>query len=145
MPSIVFSEEPAKKSVTERTHLEEGEYQLRVKDYEFKTSKNGNEMIRLQLEEVNSKNYIWDYLVFTPKAQFKIKQFLPALGKDVGAKVDMDESFMNGIIGEHLWAELVTDTYEGKTSNKVGSYLEGKERLPKQVIDDEDVPSWNVD
>jgi len=52
---------------------------------------------------------------------------------------------MNGVIGEHLWAELVIDTYEGKTSNKVGAYLSGKERLPKQVIDDEDVPSWNVD
>ena len=144
MPSITFTEEPEKSPAKKRlSHLEEGDYQVRIKDWKFETSKAGNEMINLQLEEVETKNYIWDYLVFTPKAQWKIKQFIPAICKELEKSVYMDESFMNAIVGEHLWANLGTDTYDGKTKNTITGYLEGKERLPRRVIDDEDVPSWD--
>jgi len=144
MPKLTFTDEPEKSPAKKRlTHLDEGEYQVRIKDWEFKTSAKGNEMINLQLEEVDSKNFIWDYLVFTPTAQWKLKQFLPAIGKEVGESVDMDESFMNAIVGEHLWVDLGIDTYQEKTKNTVSSYLAGKERLPRRVIEDEDVPSWD--
>ena len=144
MPNITFTEEaPRSDTATTPRNLDEGEYELRIKDYEFRTSKAGNEIINIMYEEVKTKKYIWDNLVFTPKAQWKIKQFLPAIGQEVGKSVKMDENYMNNIVGEHLWAQVGTDTYEGKTKNTVEKYLVGKERSPRKGIEDEDVPSWD--
>tara|TARA_Y100001973_G_C5204076_1_gene340080 strand:- start:3509 stop:3949 length:441 start_codon:yes stop_codon:yes gene_type:complete len=144
MPSITFTDEaPRSDTATLPQTLEKGEYELRIKDYEFRTSKAGNEIINLMFEEKESKKYIWDNLVFTPKAQWKIKQFLGAIEKEVGKSANMDESFMNDIVGEHLWVEVGTDSYGGKTKNTIEKYLSGKARSKRQVIDDEDVPSWD--
>jgi|TARA_R110002051_G_scaffold295739_1_gene361614 hypothetical protein len=144
MPEITFTDEaPRSDAAMTPRNLEEGEYELRLKDYEFRTSKAGNEIINLMFEEAKTKRYIWDNLVFTPKAQWKIKQFLPSIGQEVGKSAKMDESYMNNIVGEHLWAEVGTDTYEGKTKNTIERYVVGKERSSRKVIDDEDVPSWD--
>tara|TARA_B100001123_G_scaffold228673_1_gene257307 strand:- start:136 stop:576 length:441 start_codon:yes stop_codon:yes gene_type:complete len=144
MPSITFTEEaPRSETAMMPQTLEKGEYELRIKDYEFRTSRAGNEIINLMFEEKRTKKYIWDNLVFTPKAQWKIKQFLGAIEQKVGESANMDENYMNNIVGEHLWVEVGTDTYEGKTKNTVEKYLGGKKRSPRQVVDDEDVPSWD--
>ena len=94
MPSITFTDEaPRSDTATLPQTLEKGEYELRIKDYEFRTSKAGNEIINLMFEEKESKKYIWDNLVFTPKAQWKIKQFLGAIEKEA-LDVNADISHM---------------------------------------------------
>ena len=71
MPEITFTDEaPRSDTATMPRNLEEGEYELRLKDYEFRTSKAGNEIINLMFEETKTKRYIWDNLVFTRKAQW---------------------------------------------------------------------------
>jgi hypothetical protein len=63
--------------------LPEGLYDIEVVDAEERSSKKGNAMIALTLEVRHPDGYpsrVWDYLVSTPAAVFKIKQFCDAAG-----------------------------------------------------------------
>jgi len=63
--------------------LPEGLYDIEVVEAEERSSKNGNQMIALTLEVRHPDGYpsrVWDYLVSTPAAVFKIKQFCDAAG-----------------------------------------------------------------
>lgn len=63
--------------------LPEGLYDIEVVDAEERTSQKGNQMIALTLEARHPDGYpsrVWDYLVSTPAAVFKIKQFCDAAG-----------------------------------------------------------------
>lgn len=65
------------------TLLPEGTYDIEVVDAEERTSQKGNQMIALTLEAKHPDGYpsrIWDYLVSTPAAVFKIKNFCDAAG-----------------------------------------------------------------
>jgi hypothetical protein len=63
------------------TLLPEGLYDIDVVEAEERTSQKGNQMIALTLEAKHPDGYpsrVWDYLVSTPAAIFKIKQFCEA-------------------------------------------------------------------
>ncbi|MCH2136513.1 MAG: DUF669 domain-containing protein [Phycisphaerales bacterium] len=67
------------------TLLPEGLYDIEVVDAEERTSQKGNQMIALTIEAKHPDGYpsrVWDYLVSTPAAVFKIKQFCDAAGLD---------------------------------------------------------------
>jgi len=63
--------------------LPEGLYDIEVVEAEERSSKSGNQMIALTIEVRHPDGYpsrVWDYLVSTPAAIFKIKQFCDAAG-----------------------------------------------------------------
>ncbi len=65
------------------TLLPEGLYDIEVVEAEERTSQKGNQMIALTIEARHPDGYpsrVWDYLVSTPAAVFKIKQFCDAAG-----------------------------------------------------------------
>jgi len=103
-----------------------GEYKLRVIEATQDTSKTGNDMIKLKLRVVKKDGTdgpaLFDYLVFTEKAFYKVDQFLKACDKHPGegeqSELDADE-----MIGWECEASLKIETYNGKESNKIEAYL----------------------
>lgn len=107
-------------------YVEPGEHTLRVVEAKEDTSKGGNDMIKLTLQVVRKDGSkgpkLFDYLVFTAAAFWKVDQFLKAAERHPGAgeeiNIDADD-----LIGIEVEAELKIEEHEGKKSNKVESYL----------------------
>jgi len=103
-----------------------GTYTVRVIEAKEDTSKKGNDMIRLKLRVVLNNGHdgpaLYDYLVVSETAGWKIDQFLSAMGQHPGEDADviLDADEMVGWEGE---AELSVEEYNGKKSNKVAEYI----------------------
>lgn len=113
--------------------VEDGEYRLAVTDAEETTSSNGNPMCKLKLEtlgpvggedfEESTGPVVYDNLVFTPAAFWKIDQFRTAIGEKVekGEEVEIDP---DDLIGATLSAHLTQgESTSGKIRMEVQGYL----------------------
>lgn len=106
--------------------VEPGEYSLRVVEAKDKKSGAGNAMIELRLrvvmEDGSDGPSLFDYLVFTPKAYFKIDAFQASCGRHPGegqdSKLDADDC-----VGLECRARLKVEEYEGRKNNKVDAYI----------------------
>ena len=115
------------------THVPAGDYKLRVVEAKADTSKaSGNDMVKLKLRVVkpdgSEGSALFDYLVFQDSSHWKIDAFLKSAGAHPGEgnpfpfEPDaMDE--IDGMVGLEVQATLKVETYDGKTNNKVVSYL----------------------
>ena len=72
MPSFIVPEES--------NYIPPGVHRLEVVEAVDKVSKSGNEMIEIKLQS-EAGGTIRDFLVFSTKAAFKLRQFLEAAGK----------------------------------------------------------------
>lgn len=114
--------------------LSPGIHKMEVVEAVERTSKSGNEMIVIQLEAENGFR-VRDYLVFTKKTAFKIKQFLEAAGRELkkGDSVTLTDS--ECLQFDPLFVELAPDE-EKPQFMAVKRYLpkkEGKELLKYQI------------
>lgn len=103
--------------------LPPGNYQVKIIEAEETTSKNGgNPMIELNLLEKKSRALIFDRLVFTEKAYFRIDQFRQATGDTVkpGEEIEIDAAYCKGRVG---WVALEVEDYNGRTKNVVKQWL----------------------
>lgn len=100
--------------------LPAGEYPFEVVNAKEARSKNGNDMIELKLDINGSK--IYDNLVFTDKAFWKIDQFLKAVGAHPGEGKDITVE-ADDLIGHKGTCKLrVGKTDKGNERNEVESY-----------------------
>lgn len=128
---ISFNEENTK-TETKRDLLPDGEYLFVVKHAETATSKAGNEMIKLTLEEQNSGNYIYDYLV-PAKALWHVHDVLFALGLPCTGDVEFGPE---DLIGKAFKADVITKEEAGyKPKNIIKTY-----KPAAMPSDDEAVP-----
>jgi hypothetical protein len=101
MPS--YKQEEPKKAGT--YFVEPGIYRVEVKNAVEKTSQNGNAMIKLVckilLKDDVEGPEVWDHLVFTAKASWKIDQFLASIGQAVvpGEEVSVEATDLIGEVG----------------------------------------------
>ena len=102
-----------------------GDYTMRIKGGEFMLSKAGNEMLVVELHNAEHDSTIWDNLVFTDKALWKIDQFLKAFGMqpDKGEEFEFDAEFVTRLIGKSGLVKVRVDEWEGKKKNKVEAYI----------------------
>lgn len=90
---------------TDYSPLVPGVYPFCIIEVKEKTTKNGNAMIALTLEcteEKSGRNVrVYDNLVFTDSALFRVVQILRAIGKDIkeGDDVDLDPWDLDGKFG----------------------------------------------
>lgn len=112
----------------------DGDYRLAVIGAEEKTSSSGNSMIALKHEIIgpvggkdlpeSGRPHVYDNLVFTPNAFWKIDQFRAAIGEDVveGQEVDIEA---DALLGATLTAHVTLGKNEktGKDRNEIGAYL----------------------
>lgn len=116
----------AGKPASSEFHVEAGDYRLRVVEASEDTSRAGNDMIKLKLRVVRDNGSdgpgLFDYLVFSESAFWKVDTFLKSCGKHPGEgeEIALDPDDM---IGWECMATLSVETYDGKKSNKVAAYL----------------------
>jgi predicted metal-dependent phosphoesterase TrpH len=101
MPS--YKQEEPKKAGT--YFVEPGIYRVEIRNAVEKTSQNGNPMIKLVckilLKDDVEGPEVWDHLVFTAKASWKIDQFLASIGQAVvpGEEVSVEATDLIGEVG----------------------------------------------
>jgi len=114
--------------------VEPGTYRVEIESAVEKISAQGNDMIKLVcrvlLPDGAKGPEIWDHLVFTPKAAWKIDQFLASIGQAVvaGEEVNIDAG---DLIGQTALAEIGEEP--GQTNpdhrfNTIERWLFGSER-----------------
>lgn len=103
-----------------------GTYRVRVIEASEDTSKSGNDMVKLKLRVLKPDGgegpALFDYLVLSENASWKIDQFLAACGHPTaeGDDVSLD---VDDMIGWECEADLSVEEYNGKKSNKVAAYV----------------------
>ena len=102
----------------------ENDYDFVVDDAVEKESSKGNPMIELQLDIEHNGHHIrvFDHLVFTRNAFWKIDDFRLSTGEKLvdGQKVNIEAE---DCIDRKGRCHLVVETYDGRARNKVAAYL----------------------
>ena len=104
--------------------VEPGDHEVEIIDAVDTVSKSGHEMIELKLR-TNAGSLLYDFLVFTPNAFWKIDAFRASTGELVmpGEDVEITGEELIGRIGT---ARLIVDEYNGRKRNKVTAWLTPK-------------------
>ncbi len=104
--------------------LEPGEYDFVIAEiFAFETSaRSGNEYLPIKLH-IKPEGTVFDNLVFTDKAKFRIDQLLKSIGKAPapGSAVDFDDA--SWLVGCKGRCRLKIDKFDGKDRNKVDAYI----------------------
>ena len=118
MPSYKSSEPTSRPDF-----VEPGDYTVEVVGAEESISqKSHNEKIELKLKVEPSGAILYDNLVFTANAFWKIDAFRAATGETVAPDEDV-EIVADDLIGRKGRVRLVVEEYNGKKHNKVGAWL----------------------
>lgn len=106
--------------------VEPGEYELRLIDARESVSKAGNEMIelthRIMLPDGTEGPKVFDRLVFTEKAMWRVDQYVAACGKHPGEGQSLD-LYPSLMFGWTCRAKLKVGVYNDKQRNEVEEYL----------------------
>jgi hypothetical protein len=118
-----------------------GKYEVEIVKATEKTSQSGNAMIKLECEIIlgpDKKGPVcWDFLVFTPKASWKIDQFLASIGRKVvaGENVEVEALDLIGKLGVVEVGEEDGSTNPDQKFNNIERWIFGDEqakwRAPK--------------
>ncbi len=114
--------------------VEPGFYKMEVATATDKTSQNGNAMIKLVckilMPDGSVGPEVWDHLVFTAKAAWKIDQFLASIGRATipGEDVDVDAIDLIGAVGVALIGEEPGQTNPDHKFNTIERWIFGDER-----------------
>lgn len=107
---------------SELTLLPDGIYPFEAVAASEKTSQNGNVKIELTLEVGPDKMKVYDNLVFTKAAGWRIDAFRLATGDIIKGNTEVTVE-AEDCIGRKGMCSIVTETYGGRTRNKVDAYL----------------------
>jgi hypothetical protein len=125
--NLTFSFDPNEATETEYSLLEEGEYEIKIRSAELKTSKKkpdgrgGNPMLELTIIVYSDgeERTVWDYIV-NPYTLHKLKDVCLCCGLEFDGELDEDL-----LVGQVLRAAVTiregTDGYSDK--NEVAKYL----------------------
>jgi hypothetical protein len=122
MPKIIFSKIQEPKKII----IPPGEYKARIVSAEESVTNKGDEKIELKLQIIMTDGsdgpFVWENLIFTEKASWKIQECLAAIGKtfDEGEEVEVAASDFDG---EELRVLLEKGEYNGKEKMQVKRYI----------------------
>lgn len=108
-----------------RVRLPEGDYPVKVVKVEKGESQSGNPKVVLTYKITSGKGkdkQLKDHLALTPKALWKLRNVLVAMGMNVPKKV-VNLNITN-LVGKELGITLEDDEYEGKINSKVSDYVD---------------------
>ena len=125
-------------------YVEAGDYTIEVLGAEESISqKNRNEMIELKLKVEPSGAIVYDNLVFTSSAFWKIDAFRAATGETVTPDEDV-EIIADDLIGRTGRARLIVEEYNGKKRNKVAAWLvptaQSSTAEKKGIVSNDNIP-----
>jgi hypothetical protein len=122
-----------------RVRVPEGDYKARVFAVKPDTSKEGNPMLVWTFEGVSGKlkgKKLTDYTSLTPKALWKVRSILEALGVEAPSK-SVFELPTKKVLNKELGITLEDDEYNGKISSKIQDYID-IDTLENNDSDDDD-------
>ncbi len=106
--------------------VEPGEYELRLIDAKESMSQAGNEMLelthRIILPDGSEGPKVYDRLVFTEKAMWRVDQYVAACGKHPGEGQTLD-LYPSLMFGWTCRAKLKVGEYNNKKRNEIEEYL----------------------
>lgn len=117
MPSYTASEPTSRPD-----YVEPGDYTVEIINAIETISKQGNELIELKLRVAPSGALLFDNLVFTANAFWKIDAFRASTGEVVTPNEDV-EIVADDLIGRIGRARLVVEEFKGRKRNKVAAWL----------------------
>jgi len=111
-----------------------GEYEVIVSNAEIKESKNGNPMIKLEmtvrddLDQEGKRRKIWDQLVFTEGAKWRIQQAYKAFGFDNGHKFSSLQDVAKALLYKPVRVKIKHEKYtndqgDTKITERVDYYM----------------------
>jgi hypothetical protein len=106
----------------EQTLLPDAIYDYEVTGASEKTSQNNNPKIELALEVGPDRVKVFDNLTFTAGASWRIDAFRLSSGEILKGTVEANLE-AEDCIGRKGQCSIVTETYNGRTRNKVDAYL----------------------
>jgi len=98
-----------------------GDYEVEVIDALETVSKSGHEMIELKLR-TSPGSLVYDFLVFTPSAFWKIDAFRIATGETLVPDEDVNLTG-DDLIGRTGRVRLVIEEFNGRKRNKLAAWL----------------------
>ncbi len=120
--------------------LDPGKYIAEIVGWEFGFSSNGNEMLTVVIEccknqaGTGAKGRIYDRLVFTSNAAWKIEQFVECFAAsggmvvNVGDDVEIDDSVMaSTFLNSKGGVSVIQETYDGKSRAVIDTYVPSKD------------------
>ena len=122
--------------------VEPGDYTVEVLNATESISQKQNEMIELKLKVEPGGAILYDNLVFTENAFWKIDAFRAATGEKVTPDEEVD-IIADDLIGRKGRARLAVEEYNGKKRNKVVAWLvphKGDKQLQKGAGTDDNIP-----
>ena len=128
--------------------LAPGRYGFEVIAADEVVAKSGNEMIKLNLKIASKPNRVWDNLVFTEKAFWKIDQFLVGTGSnlDEGAEVEVTADGCLGLAGiVELGVEPGMGANSDREFNNVVKYIHPDSYTAADRETMDSVRRWAVD
>jgi hypothetical protein len=102
-------------------HVEPGEYTVEIVSASESMSARGHVMIEMKLR-TEAGSHLYDFLVFTPTAFWKIDLFRAAIGDQVveGEDTEVNPDMLIGRTGR---VRLGTEEYKGRTRNRVEAWI----------------------
>lgn len=116
-------------SVADREPLEPGFYHCRISAVESKESqKSGNPMLVITYDVVGDaagnsvagQRKLWDNLVLTEAALWKVKAIFSALGIPTEEIINLDT---DELVGRELGVKVVQEVYDGENRNYTKGYV----------------------
>jgi hypothetical protein len=99
---------------------------MEITGTEFKSSQGGTEYMEVSLRDVDTGRRVWEKVFFTPKAVFKSRSLLSAVGVDTAAGNQFDlnpQTATDTLDGKTVGAEVTISEYNGKKSNRVARFF----------------------
>jgi len=134
--------------------IEEGIYEVQIKDFKHGESLNGNPKIDFEAIIVGPEGnpfigrHLWEVVTLTEKAMWRLGWLVADLGIDTSTLKEMDtksEDFkrvLHACKGRRIWWTVIIDTFNGKGRNKVVDYAKSDDQIPLAAIDLEEVPDF---
>ncbi len=113
-----------------RDAIPPGEYEVRVVKATEEISSNGSDMISLRLR-VEPGKFVFEHIVFSEAAAWKIAEFLSAFGEDVSGEKDIHAI---DYIGRTARVRLTSVNYRGQEENKVAKWLPKTESIGEKDL-----------
>jgi hypothetical protein len=117
-----------KNSESKREIIKPGEYEGEITSARLGISVNGNDQLIVGIQPEDSNTSIRDHIVFSAKAKWKVKQFLDCFdlapeGDEDDAQMEIDDDFVNDLIGKVGTIRVGIESYNGIKRNRIVEYI----------------------
>ena len=115
-------------SDSKREIIKPSEYEGEITSAKLAVSASGNDMLVIEIQPEGSSSSIRDHIVFSPKAKWKARKFFDCFdlapdGDEDEAQMEIDDDFVNDLIGKVGTIRVGIESYNGIKRNRIVEYI----------------------